>query len=63
MKTVMNKELVLSTLKKVVSYGVIVGALVLGFFIGRYTPKLSTYTRIKFIFKHSLFLQCFNCGK
>jgi predicted permease len=36
MKTVMNKELVLSTLKKVVSYGVIVGALVLGFIIGRY---------------------------
>jgi hypothetical protein len=36
MKTVMNKELVLSTLKKVFSYGVIVGALVLGFIIGRY---------------------------
>jgi hypothetical protein len=36
MKSVMNKELVLSTLKKVFSYGVIVGALVLGFIIGRY---------------------------
>jgi hypothetical protein len=51
MKTVMNKELVLSTLKKVFSYGIIVGALVLGFIIGRYTqnypPKKSnSYSNI-----------------
>ena len=36
MKSVMNKELILLTLKKVVSYGVIIGALLLGFIIGRY---------------------------
>jgi hypothetical protein len=52
MKSVMNKELVLSTLKKIFSYGVIVGALVLGFVIGRYTqnyppsPKSNAYSNI-----------------
>jgi hypothetical protein len=52
MKSVMNKELILLTLKKVVSYGVIIGALLLGFIIGRYTqnypptPKSNAYSNI-----------------
>ncbi len=52
MKSVMSKELLILTAKKVISYGTIVGALVLGFAIGRYTqnyppsPEQNAYSNI-----------------
>ena len=39
MKTVMNKEKVITFAKKAFTYAIIVGALVIGFFIGKRFPQ------------------------
>jgi hypothetical protein len=39
MKTVMNKEKVITFAKKAFTYAIIVGALVIGFFIGKHYPS------------------------